>query len=133
MSQCVRDKLQSSDGLYRRPMVLFALDSGLSPVGTPSPTSMSTIYLSPSNLGSSTAAIASRGGRMTLRAIGGLNELLYVDLSRRDLNDRTSTPLVSLRIDFSNLMIDSRRIVQVANHSPPVHHDLQDTPHTEND
>src|SRR3546814_2053382 len=63
MSQCVRDKLQSSDGLYRRPMVLFALDSGLSPVGTPPPTSMSTIYLSPSNLGSSTDAIASRGGR----------------------------------------------------------------------
>src|SRR3546814_2530074 len=55
MSQCVRDKLQPSDGLYRRPMVLFALDSGLSPVGTPPPTSMSTIYLSPSNLGSSTA------------------------------------------------------------------------------
>src|SRR3546814_1285286 len=78
MSQCVRDKLQSSDGLYRRPMVLFALDSGLSPVGTPPPTSMSTIYLSPSNLGYSTDAIASRGGRMTLRAIGGLNALLYV-------------------------------------------------------
>src|SRR3546814_10280326 len=74
MSQCVRDKLQSSDGLYRRPMVLFALDSGLSPVGTPPPTSMSTIYLSPSNLGSSTDAIASRGGRMTLRAIGGLKD-----------------------------------------------------------
>src|SRR3546814_2610414 len=100
MSQCVRDKLQSSDGLYRRPMVLFALDSGLSPVGTPPPTSMSTIYLSPSNLGSSTDAIASRGGRMTLRAIGGLNALLYVDLSRRDLNGRTSKPIVSVRMGF---------------------------------
>src|SRR3546814_20966260 len=85
MSQCVKDKLQSSDGQDRRPMVLFALDSGLSPVGTPPPTSMSTIYLSPSNLGSSTDDIASRGGRMTLRAIGGLNALLYVDLSRREI------------------------------------------------
>src|SRR3546814_16226627 len=59
------------------------------------------IYLSPSNLGSSTDAIASRGGRMTLRAIGGLNALPYVDLSRRDLNGRTSKPIVSVRMGFS--------------------------------
>src|SRR3546814_18865398 len=97
MSQCVRDKLQSSDGLYRRPMVLFALDSGLSPVGTPPPTSMSTIYLSPSNLGSSTDAIPSRGGRMTLRAIGGLKAILYVNMSMRDRSEERRVGKESVR------------------------------------
>src|SRR3546814_11280249 len=99
-------------------MVLFALDSGLSPVGTPPPTSMSTIYLSPSNLGSSTDAIASRAGRMTLRAIGGLNALLYVDLSRRDLNGRPSYHFVSGRFGFAILTLDSRSLSPVPTTTP---------------
>src|SRR3546814_17969747 len=88
---------------------------------------MSTIYLSPSNLGSSTDAIASRGGRMTLRAIGGLNALLYVALSRRDLNGRTSKPIVYVRMGFSNLSLDYRRIAPVATTRPPVSPELDAT------
>src|SRR3546814_14650506 len=95
------------------------LDSGLSPVGTLPPTSMSTIYLSPSNLGSSTDAIASRGGRMTLRAIGSLNALLYVDLSRKDLNGRNCKPIVSVRLGISTHSLVSPRIEQFATTRPP--------------
>src|SRR3546814_18157802 len=45
-------------------------------------------------------------------------------LSRRDLNGRTSKPIVSVRMGFSNLSLDSRRIAPVATTRPPVSPDL---------
>src|SRR3546814_10958217 len=62
-----------------------------------------------------------------LRAIGGLNALRYVDLSRRDLTGRTAKPIVSVRMGFSNLSLDSRRIAPVATTRPPVSPDLDAT------